>query len=102
MVHVIATIELKPGQREAFLGEFRTLVPLVRAEAGCVQYEPTIDVASGLPVQPAVRSDVVTVVEKWADLPALHAHMAAPHMNAFRAKVGPMLASLTLQVLQPI
>ncbi len=34
MIHVIATIELNPGTREAFLEEFRKLVPLVRAEAG--------------------------------------------------------------------
>jgi quinol monooxygenase YgiN len=101
MVHVIATIELKPGQREAFLAEFRKLVPQVRAERGCLQYEPAIDVASGLPVQTPLRGDAVVVVEKWADIAALTAHMEAPHLVAFRERVAEMLAGLTLQVLQP-
>jgi quinol monooxygenase YgiN len=37
MIHVIATIGLQKGQREAFLQEFRRVVPLVRAEAGCLE-----------------------------------------------------------------
>ena len=28
MLHVLATIELNPGTREAFLAEFRKIVPL--------------------------------------------------------------------------
>ena len=43
---MIATIELHEGKREAFLAEFRKLVPLVRAEKGCLEYGPTIDIAS--------------------------------------------------------
>lgn len=64
MIHVIATIELAPGKREAFLTEFRKLVPLVHQEAGCLDYGPTIDVASGIAAQAPPRNDVVTVVEK--------------------------------------
>lgn len=101
MIHVIATIELKPGTRDAWLAEFRKLVPLVRAEAGCIEYGPTVDVASGLAAQQPLREDVMTVVEKWADLKALTAHLAAPHMTAFRERNGHMLEKLTLQVLQP-
>ena len=101
MVHVIATIELKPGTREAWLAEFRKLVPVVHAEAGCIEYGPTIDVASGLAVQVPLRNDVVTVVEKWSDLASLATHLAAPHMNEFRERNKAMIAGLTLQVLQP-
>ena len=35
MIHVIATIEVAPGRREAVLAEFHKIVPLVRAESGC-------------------------------------------------------------------
>jgi quinol monooxygenase YgiN len=101
MIHVIATIELKPGQRDAFLAEFRKLVPQVRAEKGCLEYGPTVDVASGLQAQPPLRDNVVTVVEKWLNLEALNAHSAAPHMTAYREKVQAMLVGLSLQVLQP-
>jgi quinol monooxygenase YgiN len=101
MIHVIATIELKPGQREAFLTEFRHLVPLVRAEPGCLDYGPTVDVPTEIPVQVPVRDNVVTVVEKWANLEALKAHLVAPHMAAYRDRVKDIVAGLRLQVVEP-
>jgi quinol monooxygenase YgiN len=101
MVHVVATIELKPGAREAFLTEFGALVPQVRAERGCIEYGPAVDVASGLGAQPPLRANAVVVIEKWADLDALRAHMNAPHMADYRTKVAPLLEGLTLHVMQP-
>ena len=102
MIHVIATVELALGRREAFLAEFRRLVPLVRAEAGCLEYGPTVDVPSGLAAQAAPREDVVTVVEKWESLDALRAHVGAPHMLEYRERVKGMVAGVKLQVLQPV
>jgi quinol monooxygenase YgiN len=102
MIHVIATIELNPGTRDAFLGVFRRLVPLVHAEAGCIEYGPAVDVASGSPAQPPVRADVVTVVEKWADVAALQAHSKAPHMAQYRIDVKDYVKGVTLQVLEPV
>jgi quinol monooxygenase YgiN len=101
MIHVIATIELVEGQREAFLKEFRAVVPQVRAEAGCLEYGPTVDAASGIGGQGAPRPDVVTVVEKWTDLEALKAHLVAPHMRAYRPRVKTLVKSTTLQILEP-
>ena len=34
MIYVIATLEVKPGKREAFLAEFHRNMPKVRAEKG--------------------------------------------------------------------
>ena len=101
MIHVIATIELNPGTRDAFLAEFHRLVPLVHAEDGCIEYGPAVDVASGAAAQPPVRADVVVVVEKWADLAALDAHSKAPHMAAYRPRVKDFVKAATLHVLQP-
>lgn len=101
MIHVIATISTAPGRRAEFLAAFRELVPQVKAEAGCIEYGPTVDVASGLGPQPAVRDDVVTVVEKWQDLEALKRHLAAPHMSQFREQAKDLLAGLEIQVLAP-
>lgn len=101
MIHVIATIELAPGGREAFLNEFHALVPQVKAEDGCIAYGPTIDVASGIPVQGSLRADVVTVVEQWRDVAALQAHLLAPHMQAYRGKVKDLVRGMQLQVLEP-
>ena len=101
MIHVIATIELVEGGRDAFLDAFRALVPKVRAEAGCLEYGPTVDVASGIAAQGASRPNVVTVVEKWSDLAALKAHLVAPHMEEYRPKVKHLVRSTMLQILEP-
>ena len=45
MIHVIATIELAPGSRDAFLAEFGKLIPDVKAEAGCIAYGPAVGAA---------------------------------------------------------
>lgn len=102
MIHVIATIDLVPGRREAFLDEFRKVVPLVRAEAGCLEYGPTADVPTEIAAQLPYRADTITVVEKWESLDALRAHLQAPHMLAYRPKVKDLVEGVTLQVLQPV
>jgi hypothetical protein len=63
----------------------------VRAEDGCLEYGAAVDVPSGLAVQPPLRPDAVIVVEKWSSLPALEAHLEAPHMAAYRVAVADML-----------
>jgi quinol monooxygenase YgiN len=101
MIHVIATITVKPGKREAFLAEFHRIVPLVRAEAGCIEYGPAIDVASGLSMQGPLRENVAVILEKWASVEALKAHSKAPHMADYRVRVQELVESVTLQVLAP-
>lgn len=101
MIHVIATIELHPGKRAAFLQEFHQVMPHVHSETGCFEYGPTIDLQTSIPAQGSAREDVVTVVEKWADLPALEAHLQAPHMLEYRTKVKDYVKGVKLHVLQP-
>jgi quinol monooxygenase YgiN len=102
MVHVIATIEIAPGKRDQYLELFAELVPKVRAEQGCLAYGPTLDVDSGIGVQIPIRDNVVSVVEQWADLDALQAHLTAPHMGEYKQAVKGIVVGLTLQVLQPV
>ncbi|MBY0527070.1 MAG: antibiotic biosynthesis monooxygenase [Gemmataceae bacterium] len=101
MIHVIATVEVVDGNRDAFLDEFHKIMPLVRAEAGCEEYEPTVDLATGLAAQVLLRDNVVTIVEKWQSLDALRAHLQAPHMTEYRTRVKDIVRKVTLQVLQP-
>ena len=101
MIIVLATIELHAGKRANFLAEFRQIVPKVRAENGCIEYFPAIDVASGLPVQGPARDDTVVVVEKWESIPALEAHLIAPHMMEYRPKVKEFVKRVSLQILTP-
>ncbi|MSQ93253.1 MAG: antibiotic biosynthesis monooxygenase [Gemmataceae bacterium] len=101
MIHVIATITVKPGKRDAFLAEFHRIVPLVHAEAGCIEYGPTVDVASGISVQGPLRENVAVIVEKWSSLDALKAHTQAAHMADYRVRVQDLVESVTLQILAP-
>ena len=100
MIQVIATIELKPGCRDDFLPLLNENVPRVKAEDGCLAYDPFVDVDPGLPGE--IRPDVVTLVEAWSSLEALHAHLKAPHMAAYRDAVKDMVVDVRIQVLKPV
>ena len=101
MIHVLATIEVQPGQRAAFLREFHALMPLVHAEHGCIEYGPAVNCPTSIPVQAHLSDDTVMVIEKWSDVAALEAHLKAPHMSDYRVKVKPFVKGVTLRVLQP-
>ncbi len=101
MIYVIATIEIAAGKRNEFVKAFRANVPNVLAEKGCLEYEPTIDLATEIKAQPAVRANVVTVVEKWESLDALKAHLVAPHMISYRETVKDLVKGISIHVLEP-
>ncbi len=101
MIHVVAIITAKPGQREAILRAMRENLPLVRAERGCIEYGPAVDAEDVGGAQTKVGADTFLVIEKWADAEALRAHAAAPHMAAYSARVKDLVASRTIHVLAP-
>ena len=101
MIHVVAILTTKPGQRETVLEHFRANIPAVRAEDGCIEYGPAVD-AEGLgSFQTKFGPDTFVVIEKWRDAAALKAHAAAPHMAAYAAKVKDMIAGRVIHVLSP-
>lgn len=102
MIYVVATIELQPGKRDAFLAAQKSLLPLVRAEAGCIEYTPTIDVAVSDPPKTPLRADVVVMQEKWETLASLKAHFVAPHMQEFRPKVKDLVVSTKVEVFETV
>ncbi|HEX4416036.1 MAG TPA: putative quinol monooxygenase [Lacipirellulaceae bacterium] len=101
MIHVIASITTAPGSRAPFLEEFNRLVPSVRAEAGCIEYGPTLDVETGIAGIPGTREDVVTVIEKWQSVEALDAHLRAPHMLQYRTAVKDFVTIVEIRVTRP-
>jgi quinol monooxygenase YgiN len=102
MIHVIATVTLAPGTRDAYLAVFRELTPLVRREDGCVEYQATVDEPTPLRAQELAGDDAVVVVEKWASVDALVAHSQAPHMAEYRERVRDYVRGVVLQVLRPV
>src|SRR5689334_21755906 len=101
MIHVIAIITAKPGEREKILEAARANRPAVLAEDGCIEYSLTTD-AEGLgSFQTKFGPDAFVFVEKWRDAAALKAHAGAPHMAAYAAKAKDLIASRVIHVLSP-
>jgi quinol monooxygenase YgiN len=98
MIHVVAIITAKPGQRAALLEAIHGNLEAVRAEEGCMEYGPAVD-AERTPA--SFGADTVLVLEKWASPEALGAHAKAPHMAAFGAATKDLVASRAIHVLQP-
>ena len=75
-LHVIYTA--KPGRREEFLSRLAACgaPAMVRAEAGCLQYDYFLS---------AAHPDQVLLLEKWTDREAQQAHLSQPHMALVRA-----------------
>ncbi|MEQ5833748.1 putative quinol monooxygenase [Marinobacter sp. NFXS9] len=100
MIHVIATIEVQPGQLDAVMSELLKVQPMVLNEPGCCKYQPLVDAKVDLPLPVRHREDTITVIEQWASLAHLEAHMAAPHMKAYKEAVGDKVKDVSLQLLE--
>ena len=101
MIHVVATLELEPGKRDLVLAEFAKVVPLVKAEAGCLDYTPAIDAETSVGFQHKIGPNSLMVIERWETLEALQAHDVAPHMQAYRARVKQYIRGREIRVLSP-
>jgi quinol monooxygenase YgiN len=101
MIHVVAIITAKPGNREAILEAFRANVPAVHAEAGCIEYGPATDADGVGSFQTKFGPDTFLVLEKWESLDHLKAHAGSPHMAAYGAKTKDLIASRVIHVLSP-
>lgn len=100
MLQVIATINTKTGHRDKVLSALLAVQAQVLQEHGCHGYQPLVDVAQQLPVQLAYRADTITILESWASLAHLEAHLATAHMQAYFRQVEPWVADVSLQLLQ--
>jgi len=102
MLYVVATVKVVEGKRDEYLREIRKVVPKVRAEKGCIEYVPVVDLPAQFSAQEPVQSDQVTIIEKWESLEALKAHMEAPHMKEYREKARKFIVSVKVQVFTPV
>jgi quinol monooxygenase YgiN len=101
MIHVVAIITAKPGNRETILEAFRANMPAVHAEAGCIEYGPAVDADGVGGFQTKFGPDTFVVIEKWESLDHLKAHAGSPHMAAYGAKTKDLIASRVIHVLSP-
>jgi quinol monooxygenase YgiN len=101
MIHVIAAICVKTGTLSDYLAILKSNLPAVRKEKGCIEYTPMIDIDVKLPPQ-VLDSNVVTILEKWESLEALHAHLGSSHMTDYREKVKNIVERVAIKVLQEV
>jgi quinol monooxygenase YgiN len=101
MINVIASIHIKKGQVSDFIEIFKSNIPKVLEEKGCIEYVPTVDVATGLPPQ-ELNANVVTIIEKWNSLEDLMAHLSAPHMRVYRENTKNIVEKMSVKVLEAV
>ena len=80
---VVATLKAKPGQEAQLRQELLSLIPTTRAEPGCLNYD--LHQATDNPT-------LFLVHENWTSKQHLDDHLASPHLQAFFAKAGELLA----------
>jgi len=101
MINVIASIKIKPGKQNEFIGIFTANMPKVLEEKGCIEYYPTVDMETGLPPQ-AMDETMVTIIEKWDSVEDLGNHMKTSHMAEYRKKTKGMVENLSVKVLKKV
>jgi quinol monooxygenase YgiN len=99
MIKVLAILTAAPGRRDELLTLFRANAVNVRAEAGCLEYQPFADAEGFSGVAAPLGPDTFVVVEAWADAAALKAHFTAPHMVEYARASKPLLAERKIHIL---
>ena len=101
MINVLASIRVKTGRLSEFLEIFKSNVSSVMGEKGCIEYIPTIDIDADLSPQ-NMDKNIVTVIEKWESLDALHDHLNSLHMMAYKKKVKDIVEDISIKVLKEV
>ena len=94
MIHVVARMELNPGCQDKMLAVMKDLVPVVRAEDGCITYNPCLDKDG--------NETFLTIVEAWESEAHLKAHLDSVHMAEYREAVRDLRKGSTLYLLNPV
>lgn len=84
---IVANIYANPDQIELVKAELEKLVPITRAETGCIQYDLHRDNEN-----PAH----FTFYENWETRELWQTHMGAPHLAAYMAATDGAVAEFTL------
>lgn len=101
MISVIASIHVKDGQLDKFIEIFKSNMPAVLREKGCIEYIPTVDMPTALPPQ-ELNKNVVTIIEKWQSVEDLTAHLSSGHMLEYKEKTKNIVESMTVKVLTEV
>ncbi|OAN15633.1 putative quinol monooxygenase [Exiguobacterium undae] len=93
MIILIAQIQIKPGQSDAFLNAVKAAIAPSRAEAGCLQYTFHRE---------ADASDHFVFYEQWQNQTAFDAHIASDHYQTYRTQTAELVLDRKLTFLDEI
>jgi quinol monooxygenase YgiN len=93
MIYVLATTEVKPEHRDAYIKGAKDCVAATQKETGCISYDSHASVNN---------PNLFVVVERWETREHLDAHGRAPHMKVWRELSAPFKASPTvIEIINP-
>ncbi|MFT4271136.1 MAG: putative quinol monooxygenase [Pantoea sp.] len=98
MIHVIAIITAKPGLRDEIIARIIDNIPAVKAEDGCIEYRPIIDLSPD--AESSFGRDTVVIVENWEDEVCLKKHAASPHMKRYAENVKVFIQKRDVRIMK--
>ena len=79
MIHVLASIKVKPGKRDILIEHLKSNIPNVIKEKGCIEYNPTIDVDYQMDNQ-TFDENMVTIIKKNGEILTLSKIICMHHI----------------------
>ena len=102
-VWVLCRFDLKPAtDRADYIAQTKAILGAVRAEAGCLEYRLLGDCETDWDKPQRFGERTLWMLEKWASVSSLKAHLQTPHMKAFGPKVSGMKSGSTFHVLEDV
>ena len=102
-VWVLCRFDLKPDANKAdYIAQTKAILSAVRREDGCIEYRLLGDCDTDWEKPQRFGDRTLWMLEKWASVNSLKAHLETPHMKAFGPKVSGMRSGSTFHVLEDV
>lgn len=102
-VWVMCRFDLKPdADKTDYIAKTKEILGAVRAEPGCIEYRFLGDAVTDWEKPQRFGERTLWMLEKWASVNSLKAHLETPHMKAFAPKVSGMRSGSTFHVLEDV
>lgn len=85
-----------------YIAQTQAILGAVRAEPGCLEYRLLGDCDTSWTAPQRFGERTLWMLEKWASVTSLKAHLQTPHMKAFGPKVSGMRSASTFHVLEDV
>ncbi len=92
MIHLIATLQIKPGSLPQIREAVMPCIEATRQEKGCISYDLH---------QSMTDENTLVFVERWTDRDSLAAHFTEPHLIAWRDAGEPFFLDRKIEIIHP-